>query len=70
MEIKSPTGNGVISAEQYKFMERLKQAGFKTLLSNDYDFLVMEVVEYFREVETICTQCGKLNQNKNKHLQE
>jgi len=50
LELKTPKGCGIISPEQFQFMDRLKEAGFKTLLSNDYDFLVKEIVEDFLPV--------------------
>ena len=68
IELKTPKGCGIVSPEQFQFMDRLKEAGFKTLLSNDYDYLVKEIVEYFRDVQTICSQCGKLSLHKHKHL--
>ena len=69
IELKTPKGCGIVSPEQFQFMDRLKEAGFKTLLSNDHDLLIKEIVEYFRDVQTICSQCGKLSLHKHKHLE-
>jgi hypothetical protein len=64
IELKSPTGNGVVSPEQNIYLVRLQEEGFKTLLSNDYDFLLKSIVEYFQDVQSLCTQCGKWTQYK------
>ncbi len=50
VELKSPTGLGVVSSDQMKFLERLEEAGYKTLLSNDYDEVIVQIHEYFRNV--------------------
>ncbi len=50
VELKSPTGLGVVSSDQMKFLERLEEAGYKTLLSNDYDEIIVQIHEYFRNV--------------------
>ena len=50
IELKSPTGWGVVSPDQQKFLERLEKEGYKTLISNDYDEVIVQIGEYFREV--------------------
>ena len=70
IELKSPTGNGVVSPEQSRYLDRLQEEGFKTLLSNDYDLVLKSIVEYFQDVQPICTRCGKWTQSKHKHLED
>ena len=67
IELKSPTGWGVVSPDQKKFLERLEGAGYKTLISNDYDDVIMQIVEYFREVRSFCSHCGRWFANKHSH---
>ena len=47
IEFKTPLGTGVVSQSQQKFLEKLEAAGFKTLISNDYDEICQEIREYF-----------------------
>ena len=57
IELKSPTGLGVVSPDQQKFLEKLESAGYKTLLSNDYYDVIVQIREYFREVQSFCAHC-------------
>ena len=47
IEFKTPAGTGVLKENQQKFLDRLQEAGYKTLVSNDYDFICREIMEYF-----------------------
>ena len=67
IELKSPIGWGVVSPDQQKFLEMLQKAGYLTLVSNDYDELVVQIGEYFREVRVYCTQCGRWGPKKHAH---
>jgi prophage antirepressor-like protein len=67
LELKSPTGWGVLSPDQKKFLERLESAGYKTLVSNDYDELVVEIQNYFRDVRTYCKHCGRWVAKRHAH---
>ena len=60
-------GWGVVSAEQQKFLARLQGAGYKTLVSNDYDHLVVEIGEYFQDIRVYCSQCGRWAPKKHTH---
>jgi hypothetical protein len=51
IELKSPTGFGVVSPDQQKFLVRLEKEGYKTLISNDYDEVVVQIMEYFRGLQ-------------------
>ena len=67
IEVKSPTGWGVVSPDQQKFLERLKGSGYKTLISNDYDDVIVQIGEYFREVQSFCEHCGRWFVKKHIH---
>ena len=67
IELKSPVGWGVLSPDQKKFLERLEKAGYKTLVSNDYDEVIVQIMEYFREVRSFCSHCGRWFAKKHSH---
>jgi hypothetical protein len=67
IELKSPVGWGVVSQDQKKFLERLEGAGYKTLISNDYDEVIVQIMEYFREVRSFCSHCGRWFAKKHSH---
>ena len=40
-------------------MEVLEQNGYKTLVSNDYDQIIVEITQYFQDVRYKCAHCPK-----------
>ena len=48
IEFKTPLGTGILRENQQKFMDRLEGAGYKTLVSNDYDEIRRAIMEYLR----------------------
>ena len=67
LELKSPTGWGVLSQDQQKFLQGLREAGYLTLVSNDYDEIIVKVGEYFRDIRIYCTHCGRWMSRKHSH---
>ena len=59
IEFKSPKGNGVLSSDQSMILLQYKNNGFKTLVSNDYDHIIEQVIEYFRDVRIKCPYCPR-----------
>ena len=59
IEFKSPTGNGVLSPDQSMILLQYQNNGFKTLVSNDYDHIIKQVIEYFRDVRIKCSYCPR-----------
>ena len=57
IEFKSPKGNGVLSPDQSMMMRQYQNNGFKTLVSNDYDQIIEQIIEYFRDVRLLCLHC-------------
>ena len=57
IEFKSPKGNGVLSPDQSKMLRQYQNNGFKTLVSNDYDQIIEQIIEYFRDVRLLCSHC-------------
>lgn len=65
IEFKTPTGKGIVSDNQSKFINKFKKIGnYKTLVTNDYDKTIIEIIEYFRDVRICCEYCkGKFKTN-------
>ena len=59
IEMKSPKGNGVLSPDQSMMLQQYQNNGFKTLVSNDYDYIIGQIIEYFRDVRMMCSNCPR-----------
>ena len=59
IEFKSPKGNGALSPDQSMILLQYQNNGFKTLVSNDYDHIIKQVIEYFRDVRIKCSCCPR-----------
>ena len=47
---KIQTVKGVLSPDQSMMLRQYENNGFKTLVSNDYDHIIEQLIEYFRDV--------------------
>ena len=59
IEFKSPKGNGVLSPDQSMILLQYQNNGFKTLVSNDYDHIIEQIIEYFRDARIKCSFCPR-----------
>ena len=59
IEFKNPNGKGILSYDQSKMLQQYKNNGFKTLISNDYDQIIEQIIEYFRDVRIKCSYCPR-----------
>ena len=59
IEFKSPKGNGVQSPDRSMMLRQYQNNGFKTLVSNDYDHIIEQIIEYFRDVKILCSFCPR-----------
>ena len=59
IEFKSPNGKGILSYDQSKMLQRYQNNGFKPLVSNDSDYIVERLIEYFRDVRIKCSYCAR-----------
>ena len=59
IEFKSPKGNGVLSPDQSMMLRQYRNNGFKVLASNDYDLIITQIAEYFRDVRIKCSFCPR-----------
>ena len=57
IELKSPTGKGKLSDKQKHFIDRLEHNLWTCIVSNNYDYIIVKIVEYFREI-----RCGKASE--------
>ena len=60
IELKSPTGKGVLSDAQRDFLRVSDFNNHKTLVSNDYDLIITEIIKYMADTRVICLYCHKL----------
>ena len=59
IEFKNPKGNGILSPDQSMILLQYQNNGFKTLVSNDYDQIIEQIIEYFRDVRIKCSYCPR-----------
>ena len=57
IEFKSPKGNGILLPDQSMMLRQYQNSGFKILVSNDYDQIIEQIIEYFRDVRLLCLHC-------------
>jgi hypothetical protein len=58
IEFKTPTGKGVVSAKQADYLNKLELSGYKCIISNDYDELIVELLKYFNNIIYPCRFCN------------
>jgi prophage antirepressor-like protein len=63
IELKSPTGLGVISENQYKMKQIYQNNNFKTLISNDYNKIIFEIIQYMNDTRILCIHCKRRFKN-------
>ena len=59
IKFKSPKGNGVLSPDRSMILLQYQNNDFKTLVSNDYDHIIEQIIEYFRDVRIKCSCCPR-----------
>lgn len=59
IELKSPRGCGAVSEKQEDCLQMYNRAKFKTLVSDEYDVVVLELVNYFNSTRLCCPHCCK-----------
>ena len=50
IEFKNPNGRANLSPDQSMMLLQYQKNGFKTLVSNDYDHIIEQMIEYFKDV--------------------
>ena len=59
LEMKTPTGLGSLSDQQKKMIRNYELNGFKVLVSNSYDEILYELINYLREIRVQCSRCRR-----------
>ena len=59
IEFKNPNGKGVLSPDQSMMLQQYQNNVFKTLVSNDYNYIIEQLIEYFRDVRIKCSYCPR-----------
>jgi hypothetical protein len=57
LELKTPTGKGVVSPNQKEFLNQMEQMNYKVIISNDYDYIIVQLLEYFNDIMYPCKYC-------------
>ena len=64
LELKTPKGDGVLSTKQMEYMERLRLLNYKTMVSNDYDEIVIELTKFCLDLRFPCRCCTRVFKSK------
>jgi prophage antirepressor-like protein len=59
LELKNPRGTGHLSEKQSDCLMDFRRAGFKTLVADEYDVILLELAQYFRDVRLHCDCCSR-----------
>ena len=59
IEFKNPNSKGNLSPDQSVMLRQYQNNAFKTLVSNDYDHIIEQLIEYFRDVRILCSHCPR-----------
>ena len=59
IELKTPAGHGVLSTQQASYLDVLKNNNFLTIVSNDYDEIILEITKYLLNTQLLCIPCKK-----------
>ena len=60
IELKTPKGDGRLSDKQREYLAQLEELNYKTLISNDYDTIVIELTNYYTDLRLPCRCCSKV----------
>jgi prophage antirepressor-like protein len=63
IELKTPNGKGSVKENQKAFMNMSVLNGHKVLLSNDYDEILTEIINYMRDTRILCIYCKRKFKN-------
>jgi len=61
--MKHPGGTGKLKPNQRQFLDDLEQQNWKTMVSDSYDDILVELIEYVRDVRLKCKYCNQRFKN-------
>ena len=59
IEFKTPLGTGVLSEAQAALLKKFEMNGYKCMISNDYDLIIKEIIEYAKDLRVQCSRCNR-----------
>ena len=59
IKFKNPNGTWILSYDQSEMLRQYQNNAFKTLVSDDYDYIIEQLIEYFRDVRIKCSYFPK-----------
>ena len=59
IEVKTLQGNGILLKRQSLMKKIYESNGFKTLISNSYDEIILTIYEYFKDTRIQCLFCSR-----------
>ena len=62
IELKCPSGNWKLNDKQEQYLDQLACIGYNTLVSDDYDEILIELTRYYKDIYT-CKKCLKRKEN-------
>ena len=60
IEFKTPNNNGFLSDSQKELLQQYKNNGYKTMVSNDYDLVIKEIIVYMYNVKILKSETHHL----------
>ena len=63
LELKNPNGKGIVSQKQLEMQKKYESNNYKTLITNDYNKCIVEIIEYMRETRIKCLHCNRKFKN-------
>jgi hypothetical protein len=58
IELKSPTGRGVVSPEQDQWLDDMRLAGYQAVVCDDLQKTIGLIDEFLRKARVCCRHCG------------
>ena len=58
LELKSPTGKGRLTTKQRDYLNKLELSGYKCIISNDYEEIIVDLIKYFDDIMYPCKHCN------------
>jgi prophage antirepressor-like protein len=63
IELKSPTGKGVISDKQLNIKRKYEENNYITLITNDYNKAILQIIRYMDNTRLKCLLCNRKFKN-------
>ena len=63
IEFEIPSAKGVISEKQADMKIQYEANNFKTLISNSYDQIITEIIDYMKDTRVKCSHCSSKFKN-------